>query len=192
MKEINDFRLCHFCFFFCQWCKTIHLWKYDNLTFWDKLPSQALVVILSKQSWIALLRYSAERAKNTTFCLNFWQPLWASSSEAERKREREALLGLLVIDHSLAFPLIPIPNCLSFSSNSLLPSFSFFLPLIMMHKVVVKNLGKKLWFFAHSALYLYNAIKCCFNSFTTGVYNDNLSQNVKLSYFQRWMVLHHW
>ena len=125
------------------------------------------------------------KQKNTTFCLNFQQPLWASSSEAERKREREALLGLLVIDHSLAFPLSPIPNCLSFSLNSPLPSLSFLLPLIMMHKVVVKTLGKKLWFFAYSPLYLYNAIKCCFNRFTTGVCNDNLSQNVKLSYFQR-------
>ena len=27
--------------------------------------------------------------KNTTFCLNFRKPLWASSSEAERKREKE-------------------------------------------------------------------------------------------------------
>ena len=33
--------------------------------------------------------------KNTTFCLNFRKPLWASSSEAERKigRETENLKG---------------------------------------------------------------------------------------------------
>ena len=105
-------------------------------------------------------------SKKTTFCLNFRQPLWASSSQAEGKREREALFGLLVIDYSLAFPLSPIPNCLPFSLNSTLPSLSFFLPLMMMPKVVGENSGKKLCFFAHFALYPHNAIKRCFENLT--------------------------
>ena len=39
------------------------------------------------------------------------------------------------------------------------PILSLFLPLMVMPKVVLKNSGQKLCFFAHLALYLQNAIK---------------------------------
>ena len=52
--------------------------------------SQAPVVERLTQCLFALWRYSASSQKQQ-FCLNFRNPLWESSSEAERGKEREGL-----------------------------------------------------------------------------------------------------
>ena len=65
-------------------------------------------------------------------------------------RGAPALLGLLVFDHSIT--LFPFKYLSS-------PILSLFLPLMVMPKVVLKNSGQKLCFFAHLVLYLHNAIK---------------------------------
>ena len=44
---------------------------------------------LIKTVFIRIMEIQCKYAKNNNFCLNFRNPLWESSSEAERKRERE-------------------------------------------------------------------------------------------------------
>ena len=62
-----------------------------DISIYYESSSQAPVVKWSKQCIFALWRLHCKFAKKQQFCLNFRYPLWESSSEAERGKEREGL-----------------------------------------------------------------------------------------------------